>query len=155
MKRVLGLDIGGANLKMAHTDGTARTVPFELWRQSTKLPAALRELVAIAPPFDEVAATMTGELCDCFATKREGVHAILAALRKAIPNRPLRVWRNDGRFVDVDTAADTPRQVASANWLALATYRAKANAIDVVTTNSFTNAPARFFRVRKEPCNCR
>ena len=39
-------------------------------------------------------------------------------------------------------------------WLPLATYRAKLTAIDIVVTNAFTNAPARFFRLRKEPCNC-
>src|SRR5205807_1192585 len=59
MKRILGLDIGGANLKVAHTDGTARTVPFELWKQPAKLPAALRELVGSAPAFDQVAVTTT------------------------------------------------------------------------------------------------
>ena len=29
---ILGLDIGGANLKAAHTDGTARSVAFPLWK---------------------------------------------------------------------------------------------------------------------------
>ena len=41
------------------------------------------------------------------------------------------------------------------NWQALARYRAKLEPIDVVVTNSFTNAQARFFRVRQEFCNCR
>src|SRR2546423_612638 len=45
MKPLLGLDIGGANLKIAHTHGTARTVPFELWKHPQQLPAGLRELV--------------------------------------------------------------------------------------------------------------
>src|SRR5438477_12811741 len=99
MKRVLGLDIGGANLKMAHTDGTARTVPFELWKQPTKLPAALRELAASAPAFDEIAVTMTGELCDCFETKREGVQAIVDAVESTFLPTSLWIWRNDGRFV--------------------------------------------------------
>jgi hypothetical protein len=39
-------------------------------------------------------------------------------------------------------------------WLPLDTYRAKLTTIDIVVTNAFTNAPARFFRLRKEPCNC-
>ena len=41
------------------------------------------------------------------------------------------------------------------NWQALARYRAKLEPIDVVVTNSFTNAQARFFRVRQEFCYCR
>jgi probable H4MPT-linked C1 transfer pathway protein len=122
MKPILGLDVGGANLKIAHTNGTARTVPFELWKQPERLPAALRTLVASAPAFDEIAVTMTGELCDCFETKRAGVLAILDAVRKVARGQPICVWRNDGQLVDLDTAATTTRQVAAANWLALATY---------------------------------
>ena len=122
MINVLGLDVGGANLKMAHTDGTARTMPFELWKQPHQLPAVLPELVASAPRFDGVAVTMTGELCDCFETKREGVHTILDAVETACPRQPLWIWRHDGQFVDLATARQTPYQVAAANWLALATY---------------------------------
>ena len=33
MKRpVIGLDVGGANLKAAHTNGAARSQPFALWK---------------------------------------------------------------------------------------------------------------------------
>ena len=41
------------------------------------------------------------------------------------------------------------------NWLPLSSYRAKLEAIDVLVTNSLTNAQVRFFRVRQQPCNCR
>jgi hypothetical protein len=41
------------------------------------------------------------------------------------------------------------------DWQPLASYRAKVQNIDVVVTNSFTNAQMRFFRVRQEPCGCR
>ena len=41
------------------------------------------------------------------------------------------------------------------NWFPLATYLAKIQTIDVLVTNSLTNAQSRFFRVRQEPCNCR
>ncbi|HYV34618.1 MAG TPA: hydantoinase/oxoprolinase family protein [Gemmataceae bacterium] len=122
MKRVLGLDIGGANLKLAHTDGTARTAPFELWKQPTQLAPALRDLIASAPAFDIIAVTMTGEMCDCFETRREGVETILDAVETIFGQTPLRIWRNDGRFVDMVTARQTPYGVASANWLALATF---------------------------------
>ena len=122
MQRVLGLDIGGANLKMAHTGGAARTVPFELWKQPKKLPTALRALVSSAPAFDAIAVTMTGELCDCFETKREGVQAILDAVRKVSAGFQARVWSTAGRFLDLATARDAPLEVASANWLALATF---------------------------------
>ncbi len=73
---VLGLDIGGANLKAATADKRAVSVPFPLWKQPDSLPAALAELVAKFPDAEEFAVTMTGELCDCYETKRQGVNAI-------------------------------------------------------------------------------
>src|SRR5947209_944518 len=74
---ILGLDIGGANLKAAHTSGVARTIPFALWKHPEGLAAELARLRAGMPPHDFLAITMTGELCDCFPTRRAGVAAIL------------------------------------------------------------------------------
>jgi probable H4MPT-linked C1 transfer pathway protein len=122
MPAVLGLDIGGANLKAAHSDGVARLVPFALWKQPDQLEEQLLRLCQSMPPFDSLAVTMTGELCDCYASKRQGVEAILDAVQRAGDGKPIHVWRNDGRFVDLTTARKSPLQVAAANWLALATY---------------------------------
>jgi probable H4MPT-linked C1 transfer pathway protein len=93
-----------------------------LWKEPALLPHALRKLIALMPPADVWAVTMTGELCDCFQSKRQGVHAILDAVAEAAGNTPVRVWRNDGRFVDLVTARESALQVAAANWLALATF---------------------------------
>jgi probable H4MPT-linked C1 transfer pathway protein len=119
---VLGLDIGGANLKAAHSIGQALSVPFALWKDPSLLPHELRRLRDEMPPADILAVTMTGELCDCFESKRQGVLAILDAVMAVAGSTPVRVWRNDGHLVDVPTALTTPLQVASANWLALATF---------------------------------
>src|SRR5262249_36151132 len=100
----------------------ARAGPFALWRRPGELAGALRELVAAFPPADAVAVTMTGELCDCFADKREGVHAILRAAEQAAGGRPGRVWLNSGRFAELGVAWRDYLRAASANWLALATY---------------------------------
>src|SRR5438552_8187034 len=97
-RSVLGLDIGGANLKAAHTDGAARLVPFALWKQPERLSEELHRLIGSMPRFDLLAVTMTGELCDCYESKRQGVHAILDAVVEAAPGAAIRVWRNDGRF---------------------------------------------------------
>src|SRR6476619_3788730 len=96
---ILGLDIGGANLKAATPDKRAVSVPFPLWKQPDRLPAALAELVARFPDAEELAVTMTGELCDCFETKRDGVNAIIAAVRAASAARRIRIWSTDGQFV--------------------------------------------------------
>jgi probable H4MPT-linked C1 transfer pathway protein len=119
---VLGLDIGGANLKAAHTDGAARLVPFALWKQPQNLADELRRLTASMPHFDYLAVTMTGELCDCFESSGQGVRAILDAVRSAAPSAKILVWTNDGRFTTLTGAKSTPLRVAAANWLALATY---------------------------------
>ena len=119
---VLGLDIGGANLKAATVDKRAVSVPFALWKQPDKLPAALAELVAQFPDVDELAVTMTGELCDCYETKREGVNAILDATELAAKGRTVRVWSTDGAFVSVPDARANHLKVAAANWHALATF---------------------------------
>jgi probable H4MPT-linked C1 transfer pathway protein len=119
---ILGLDIGGANLKAATADQRAQSVPFPLWKQPDQLPAALAELVAKFPDAEELAVTMTGELCDCFETKRDGVSAILAAARFASGGRPIHVWSTDGTFLDSEEAKRNHMKVAAANWHALATF---------------------------------
>jgi probable H4MPT-linked C1 transfer pathway protein len=120
--QILGLDIGGANLKAAHSDGSARTFPFALWKQPQQLADELRQLVASMPHADSLAVTMTGELCDCYESKRQGVNAILDSVEQVASGFVVKVWRNDGVFVDLETARQTPLQVAAANWLALATF---------------------------------
>src|SRR5437870_5322249 len=120
MAHVVGLDIGGANLKAAHTSGSARAVPFALWKSPQLLPEVLAMLLADFPTSDVLAVTMTGELCDCFASKREGVRAILDAVAGVAEHRRVRVWTNQERFVDLAYAREVPLPVASANWLALA-----------------------------------
>lgn len=119
----LALDIGGANLKAAHADGT-RSVAFPLWKEPDRLPSALRE-IADGLAFDGLAVTMTGELCDCFVTKREGVRAIVSAVAQAFPGRQARIWGTDGRFHAPDEACDRPELAAASNWLALATVAAR------------------------------
>jgi probable H4MPT-linked C1 transfer pathway protein len=131
---VLGLDVGGANLKAAWSwcsrSGAASlracSVPFALWREPARLRHRLRELLdsGLGIAVDQVAVTMTGELCDCYATKREGVHAILDAVEQAAPV-PIRVWTTAGRFLSLAEAREAPLTVAAANWLALAAFAAR------------------------------
>lgn len=139
---ILGLDIGGANLKAADGNEAARTVSFPLWKNPAGLATALQELISTLPAWDALAVTMTGELCDCWETKREGVQAILTAVETVAAARPVRVWTNEGKFVDLSEARKIPHRVASANWLALATYagrfapRGIALLLDIGTTTT-------------------
>lgn len=119
---ILAFDIGGANLKTVHSNGPALLQPFELWKNPSGLADALRDLIHRMPCPELLAVTMTGELCDCFPTKRGGVHAILDAVTAAAGPIPVRVWQTDGGLVDVAAVRSTPLRVAAANWLALAEY---------------------------------
>ncbi len=122
MSHVIGLDIGGANLKAAHSDGPCRSVSFPVWREPDRLAEALRELIADWLPCQGLAVTMTAELADCFTTKTEGVDAILSAVTEVADGLPVAVWQTAGEFVDVDVAREFPLLTAAANWHALATF---------------------------------
>lgn len=119
---ILGLDIGGANLKAATADGRAVSVPFALWKQPERLPAALAELVGRFPDVSEFAITMTGELCDCYETKRQGVNAILDAVKDTAGSRPVQVWSVDGEFLSIEASRANHLKAAASNWHALATF---------------------------------
>jgi probable H4MPT-linked C1 transfer pathway protein len=122
---MLGLDIGGANLKAATSAGASRSVPFPLWKRPEDLASELDSLVGEFPDERGLAVTMTGELCDCYPSKRDGVLAILAAVAKVVTNRGLglpRIWTTAGRFISLDAALAEPLVAAAANWLALATW---------------------------------
>ncbi|MER3442513.1 MAG: H4MPT-linked C1 transfer pathway protein [Gemmataceae bacterium] len=124
----LGLDIGGAHLKAAHCCGQARCRPFALWRNPSALAQELAALLEDWPDHDRIAVTMTGELCDCFANKRQGIAHILESLQQALRGRrqvAVRVWTTSGRFVPPAEASRCPLSVAAANWHALATWAAR------------------------------
>ena len=122
----LALDVGGANIKAAHSSGAVRSDPFELWKRPLELGAALARVAEAYPRPDRVALTMTAELCDCYRTKREGVHAVLDAVSAALPGRPVDVWGLDGRLRPIEEVRERPDTAAAANWLALATVAAEA-----------------------------
>lgn len=118
----LGLDIGGANLKAATVDGWAKSIPFALWQNPDGLANALRGLIVAAPPAAHLAVTMTGELCDCFQTKAEGVRHILKAVDDVADGRDVSVYLTDGSYVSIGEAYERPHLAAASNWRALAEF---------------------------------
>lgn len=139
---LIGLDIGGANLKAAHVDGACATRAFPLWKTPEGLVAALREVASSLPEGEMFAVTMTGELADCYRTKREGVGAILDAVESLAGARPVQVWSTGGEFVPPEFAREFPLLVAAANWHALASWvgrlvpRGPALLIDIGSTTT-------------------
>jgi probable H4MPT-linked C1 transfer pathway protein len=117
---VIGLDIGGANVKAVHSSGAALTQSFELWKTPHVLEERLSEVLKRLPPASTLAVTMTGELCDCFPSRAAGVMSILDAA-EAIANRAhVLVWSIEGCFLSPKMAREMPMQIAACNWLALA-----------------------------------
>jgi probable H4MPT-linked C1 transfer pathway protein len=118
----VGIDIGGANLKAADGRGWARSMPFPLWRNPHGLVEALTGLLDLAPVSEKLVVTMTGELCDCFSSKAEGVRHILAAVEEIAGRREVRVYLVDGRLVSLAEAGELPHLAAASNWHALASF---------------------------------
>ena len=118
----LGLDIGGANVKLANGRGYAESQPFALWQRPDDLGHMLTRLIAQAPTCDHLAVTMTGELADCFPSKTEGVHRILDAVEQAADSRPTRVYLTCGVLETVSGARQRVAEVAAANWHAVARF---------------------------------
>jgi probable H4MPT-linked C1 transfer pathway protein len=121
----LGLDIGGANLKAADGQGWALSVRFPLWSEPSRLSAELTALINSSPAANDIAVTMTGELCDCFRTKVEGVLHILDAVERAAGKRQIFVYLVNGRLAPLDEARRLPQLAAASNWHALARFVAR------------------------------
>jgi probable H4MPT-linked C1 transfer pathway protein len=124
MPGVIGLDVGGVNTKAAWRDGDARRTvlrPYDVVREPGALTAVLRDVVRElhAGPPALTAVTMTAELSDEFATKREGVAFVLDAVEAAAPGRVV-VLTTAGDLVGLDEARARPLDVAAANWVASA-----------------------------------
>jgi probable H4MPT-linked C1 transfer pathway protein len=85
------------------------------------LPEVLSEVAGRLGDVGAMAVTMTAELADCFATKREGVGFVLDAFSTAFPRVSVWVFGVDGRFRSIDEARQVPLLVAAANWMASAT----------------------------------
>ncbi|MDD1712366.1 MAG: H4MPT-linked C1 transfer pathway protein [Methanoregulaceae archaeon] len=108
---MIGIDVGGAHLKVASRDGVY-IHPCPLWQG-----APLKELLRChrQVPGEKAVVVMSGELADCFSGKDEGIAFIVDAVREVFPEALF--YGIDGRFHD-----RAVRELAAANWLASADY---------------------------------
>lgn len=128
MTVVLGFDIGGANTKAALVqtqagklqDAKVTVEYFPVWKEPEKLTDVLLTLKKRlgAEGLDGLGVTMTAELSDAYQTKREGVHQILASVKKAFPSTKIHVLNSNAQLEPVDAADLEPLRVAAANWAA-------------------------------------
>jgi probable H4MPT-linked C1 transfer pathway protein len=143
---VLAFDIGGANIKAADGRGWVHSEPFPLWQRRGDLPATLARIMSPRRP-GRVVATMTGEIADCYASRREGVADIVAAVCAAVaiaaaPGCTVGIYLVDGTIVPPEEAVARPLSAAASNWHAVARLAAsvtgddRAFVIDVGSTTT-------------------
>ena len=134
MLSVIGLDIGGANIKgcwlSIHQgrilDAEGDSVYYEVWRDPTGIRNVLKSFQQKwSRGLQGIALTMTAELCDIFKTKAEGVIAILRQVEEVFTGVPIFVWTTSGVFISPSETKKNPLEAAAANWLASATALAR------------------------------
>ncbi len=109
---ILGIDIGGANTKIASSDGNIVELHYlPLWKNS-KLQEALKDISKRFKP-EKVGVVITGELADCFPDKDAGLSYIIDAVNHAF---------DDAWFLDSSGTftKENKRSIAAANWMASA-----------------------------------
>ena len=124
-ERVVGVDIGGANVKFASTDGRRWSEPLPMWRTPGALPEVLRRNLLGPGPSggdavpDRLLVTMTGELVDAFATRWGGVESITASV-DSLGMSEVWYYTVDGNFIRPAEVRRDPIRVAAANFHATA-----------------------------------
>jgi (4-(4-[2-(gamma-L-glutamylamino)ethyl]phenoxymethyl)furan-2-yl)methanamine synthase len=109
---ILGIDIGGANTKIASDDGKLIELHYlPLWKNS-KLPEMLLDIAKRLEP-EKAGVVITGELADCFPDKDAGLSYIIDAINNAFKNAYF--LDSDGVFL-----REKKRSIAAANWMASA-----------------------------------
>ncbi|HEV7279475.1 MAG TPA: hydantoinase/oxoprolinase family protein [Pirellulaceae bacterium] len=134
--RTLGVDVGGANLKVADSAGFSASEAFPMWKERARLAARLAVLFARAGSFDRLAVTMTGELADCFPSKTAGVAYIVDATLAAAAGQPTRFYSQRDGWIEGDAAKEQVLDVAAANWHATATFASRFAARGSAATGS-------------------
>ncbi len=116
-----GIDVGGANTKIATSNGFADSLYAPLWKNKKCLYDVLADVKQkFGTELEAVGAVMTGELSDCFETKREGVLYIKQAL-SATFDAP-KFFDKNCDFKDSAVVDKDPLSFASTNWLASAKF---------------------------------
>lgn len=127
-KATIGLDIGGAHLKVARLEATrpvsVRQIACPLWQGLDRLDAALTDAEPVISGAGTFAITMTAELTEIFDSREAGVLAILQRLRERLGGE-LRIYMGLKGFASPQAATGDPLSVASANFLATASLVAQ------------------------------
>ncbi|MHA2021764.1 MAG: hydantoinase/oxoprolinase family protein [Candidatus Thorarchaeota archaeon] len=132
--RVVGLDIGGANLKGCGLtlddndvpgDLVFRSMSFPIWQRDRRdlwnlIADTVYELADASETPELVSVVMTAELSDTFQTKREGVTTIVEGVHRTLRNIPIAFPDVNLELLQLEEVLNDPLRVAAANWPVLA-----------------------------------
>jgi probable H4MPT-linked C1 transfer pathway protein len=129
----MGWDIGGAHVKAAVINPAGDVIavyqqPCPLWKGLDHLRNAVTLILQEASGWQHYpqAITMTGELVDWFDDRDDGVKQIIGTMRMLLPETPCLVFAGRAGFLEAgQVQASDYQDIASANWLASASFAAQ------------------------------
>jgi len=129
---IVGWDIGGAHIKAAVINAAGEVLaiyqePCPLWKGMDQLRQAVGTILQKLTHTTHVhAVTMTGELVDLFEHRDDGVQQIIAALKALLTDGEMLVFAGQQGLLKAGQVEPQHYQaIASANWLASATFAAE------------------------------
>lgn len=129
MQKILGWDIGGAHLKAALVEDGKVTravqVACPLWLGVDELDRAFAEAKGKIGTAPMNAVTMTGELCDAFESRTEGVLALVEIAARILAPAEVRIYAGHRGFLETSGVRAHAADIASANWHASAAIAGK------------------------------
>ncbi|NVM44731.1 MAG: H4MPT-linked C1 transfer pathway protein [Candidatus Lokiarchaeota archaeon] len=140
MKRIniLGLDIGGANTKVALIkfknseifESFSIIEYFPFWEKTlNEIPNMFKRIVENLihnnlklEDINFIAITITAELSDAFQTKQEGILTIVNALEQVFEKGKMFFINNNNEFINFNQVKSDSISVAAANWVSTSLF---------------------------------
>ncbi|MHC1565578.1 MAG: hydantoinase/oxoprolinase family protein [Candidatus Syntropharchaeales archaeon] len=118
---ILGVDIGGANTKIASSDGYTGSFYLPVWK-GVDLTGILKSALDELCP-DKVGVTLTCELADSFLTREEGILHITEIVSDLIEDALF--FSIEGEFQDHNAVVTHPEKFFASNWIASSIFLAE------------------------------
>ena len=113
---IIGIDVGGANLKIWR--GKSESYYFPFWKRRDDFPEFLRSLKIEG---EKIGVVITAELSDAFKSKEEGVRFIERSIAENVSGDVYFLNLNG----ELKRSVDNPLDFSAANWVASVKYLSK------------------------------
>ena len=144
----LGVDIGGANLKIVGLDKNKQInlvsqEKCEIWKGLSDFDKKIIKVNKLISNKTVIGITMTAEMCDYFKKRKKGVKKIIKHIRKGL-NKNVYFWENlNNKSFSMDPSY---KNVASMNWLATGKFISKKISNSIVIDLGSTTTDLVFIR---------